>query len=153
MIKFREHSGSFKESMKTIKEFDNGSELIDYLRGKFKVQDIKSELYSTNNVPADWDKIYIVTIHPGPGVLGFTDKLITIEPKEMDNWIKCLEENAIKEGRDRDKGYLFEEIEYSDDARIDYFPEDKDIDLNGTFTIPQMESLLNHIKKYNKEGS
>ena len=76
-----------------------------------------------------------------------------MESTEMDNWIKELEKNTLNVSFLCEDGYLIEEIEYCGDHRIEYDPcIPSEIDLNGTFTIPQLKALINHMKKYNKEG-
>ena len=151
MIKFREHRGSLNESMETLKKFENSESLIKYLKKKFHVNGVKSKLYSEHNPSNGWKETHIITVDPGPGVLGFSDKPITTEPTEMDNWIKELEENAKKDiymsegelkGYSPSVGYILDK---------DYGNSNK-IYLDGTFTIQQLQTLSTHMKKYTKEG-
>lgn len=72
-------------------------------------------------------------------------------PTEMDNWIKELEENAENFNHYK-KGDL-----YLDDPIVTYFYKSelknkKDIFLSGSFSIAELQSLITHIKKHNKEG-
>ncbi len=151
MIKFREHRGSLNESMETLKIFKDSEELVEYLKKKFHVNGVKSRLYSEHNPSNGWKETHIITIDPGPGVLGFSDKPITTEPTEMEKWIKELEENAENFGHYK-KGDL-----YLDNPIVTYFYKSelenkKDIFLSGSFSIADLQSLINHMKKYTKEG-
>ena len=147
MIKFREHRGNLEESIKTAKEFNNGSELIDYLKEKFKVEKVKSSPYFQHyDCRVDWKKTHIITIDPGPGVLGFSDKPIN-EVLEMDDWIKKLQDNYFgNTGR-----CLIERIPNSYCDRVSLSFDGDGIALNGYFSFEEVEALLKHIKRYSKK--
>lgn len=76
-MKFREHRGSLIESMKTLVEFNDRSQLLDILKKTFGDYKIPKNLNNFKIKPyiyderIDWDT-HMVTLE-GHGVLGFTD--------------------------------------------------------------------------------
>lgn len=149
MIKFREHRGSLNDSMETLKEFKNSESLIKYLKKKFHVNGVKSRLYSEHNPSNGWKETHIITVDPGPGVLGFSDKPITTEPTEMEKWIKQLENNF--KFNNENVGDLIEYRDHETESIL-YREPNKEIFLHGYFSIDQLSALISHMKKYTKEG-
>ena len=68
----------------------------------------------------------------------------------MSKWIEELKNNTLNVSFLCEDGYLIEEIEYSEDYRIEYDPcVPNEVDLHGTFTIDELEALIKHMKQHN----
>lgn len=82
-MKFREHRGSLKDSMRTCVTLENTAALMAHIAGIFQEPMMRlfpykaekvhvSEYYMQPDDRTGWPNTYIVTIE-GYGVLGFTD--------------------------------------------------------------------------------
>lgn len=73
-FKYRDHKGSLEESLKTVQEFNNRTELVDYLKTnlpeiKFSGEDVSIDPY-TYDERLKWD-VHVVTI--SGDAVGFTN--------------------------------------------------------------------------------
>ena len=72
----------------------------------------------------------------------------------MDKWIESLKEKASKQSYSSNTdGYLIAgDYEHYGPRDVEYDPNvPEEIDLCGTFDINELELLVKHMKKYNKQ--